>query len=230
MGSLNDLDRLKREYSKRETRLQGSAIYSLFDSGYQFFIQNRQREILGLFQRYDLTKDIHVLEVGCGEGEVLLEFLTFGYSPKSLFGLDILQSRLARAQKKLPISTFICSDGQFIPYQSNMFDLVLQFTSFSSILNDMVKTKMATEILRVLKSNGLILWYDFWFNPTNPQTRGIRPAEIRRLFPNCVYDFHKITLAPPIARRIVPVSWVLALLLEKLKVFNSHYLVAIRPR
>ena len=73
-------------------------------------------------------------------------------------------------------------------------------------------------------------WYDFWLNPTNPQTRGIRPAEIRRLFPNCRYEFHKITLAPPIARRVVPISWMLALFLESLKIFNSHYLVAIRPQ
>jgi hypothetical protein len=78
----------------------------------------------------------------------------------------------------------------------------------------------------------------FRSNPTNPQTRGIRPAEtcpersrrIIRLFPNCRYEFHKITLAPPIARRIVPISWMLALFLESLKIFNSHYLVAIRPR
>jgi hypothetical protein len=36
-----------------------------------------------------------------------------------------------------------------------------------------------------------------WLNPTNPQTRGIRPAEIRRLFPDCKYHFERITLTPP---------------------------------
>jgi len=71
--------------------------------------------------------------------------------------------------------------------------------------------------------------YDFWLDPTNPQTRGIRPGEIRRLFPNCQYIFRKITLAPPLARRIVPLSWGLALFLESLGIFNSHYLATIRP-
>jgi hypothetical protein len=75
----------------------------------------------------------------------------------------------------------------------------------------------------------MILWYDFWLNPTNPQTEGIRPSEIRTLFPGCDFEFRRITLAPPLARRLVPVSWVVAFLLEKLRVFNSHYLVAIRP-
>ena len=81
-------------------------------------------------------------------------------------------------------------------------------------------------VLKVLRRHG----YDFWLNPTNPQTRGIRPKEIRRLFPNCRYEFHRITLAPPLARRIVPISWLLAATLEKLWVLNTHYLVAIRRR
>ncbi len=83
------------------------------------------------------------------------------------------------------------------------------------------------EILR--KPGGMILWYDYWLNPTNPQTRGVRPAEIRRLFPGCRLEFHRITLAPPLARLLVPLSWTLAHILEKLRIFNSHYLVAIRP-
>jgi hypothetical protein len=75
----------------------------------------------------------------------------------------------------------------------------------------------------------MILTYDFWLNPTNPQTRGIRPAEIKQLFPNCSYEFHRITLAPPITRKLAPISWGLCLFLESLKIFNTHYLVAIRP-
>jgi len=38
----------------------------------------------------------------------------------------------------------------------------------------------------------------------------------------------RITLAPPLARAVAPVSWALALLLEGLRLFNSHYLVGIR--
>jgi hypothetical protein len=85
-------------------------------------------------------------------------------------------------------------------------------------------------MVRVLRPGGLIIWYDFWFNPTNRQTQGIRPAEIRRLFPHCTHTFYRLTLAPPLARRLVPLSWTLALLLEKLRLFNSHYLVAIEKR
>jgi hypothetical protein len=93
-------------------------------------------------------------------------------------------------------------------------------------------------MLRVLRSpdpasgkpGGMILSYDIWLNPANPQTRGIRPAEIKRLFPNCRYEFHRITRAPPIARKVVPISWSLALFLEGLTIFNSHYLILIFPK
>jgi hypothetical protein len=85
-------------------------------------------------------------------------------------------------------------------------------------------------MLRVVRPSGMILSYNFWLNPTNPQTRGIRPKEIRECFPNCRVEFHKITLAPPITRRIAPHSWLLALFLESLQLFNSHYLVAIRQQ
>ena len=49
-------------------------------------------------------------------------------------------------------------------------------------------------------------------------------------FRNCELDSRRITLAPPIARRVVAVSWTPALRWENLRLFNSHYLVGIRTR
>jgi hypothetical protein len=105
-----------------------------------------------------------------------------------------------------------------------------QFTAFSSILEMSVKESMASEMLRVLKDDGVIVWYDFWWNPTNQQTAGIQLKEIRHLFPGCQFSWKKITLAPPITRRIVPLSWSFALFLESLKVFNTHNLVLIQKQ
>ena len=125
----------------------------------------------------------------------------------------------------------VCSDVQHLPYAGDSFDLVLQYTVFSSILDDDIKARMAREALRVLhKPDGLIVWYDFLLNPSNPHAQGIRPAEVRRLFPGCEFDFRRITLAPPLTRRLIQVSRVLCELLEGLRTFNSHYLIAIRAR
>jgi ubiquinone/menaquinone biosynthesis C-methylase UbiE len=195
-------------------------------------IQSRQRAVISLLNRHGFTHltDHQVLEVGCGSGGVLLEYLSYGATPERLHGTDLIFGRVRGAQERLCCSLLTCADGQNLPYPGDTFDLVLQYTVFSSILDDLVKTNLAQEMLRVLhKAGGIIVWYDFWTNPINPQTRGVRKAEIRRLFPGCQFEFRRITLAPPLARLLAPFWWALAGILETLQLFNTHYLVAISP-
>jgi SAM-dependent methyltransferase len=226
-----DLRRLRAEYAARSHRLAHSHLYSPFNPSHLFAAQQRQRATLSLLRRQGFAslQDCAVLELGCGTGGVLLEYLAYGAAPTRLHGADLLPDRLKDAHRKLPGLPLACADGQNLPYAAANFDLVMQYTAFSSILDQTVKANLAGEMMRVLKPEGLVLWYDFWLNPSNPQTKGIRPAEVRRLFPGCRYEFHRITLAPPLARRLVPFSWTLCVLLESLRLFNSHYLAAIRP-
>ena len=229
----DDIARLRAEYAERERRLSGSDLYSFTNPAYLYAIQHRQRDVLRLLKKNGLDRlhEHEILEVGCGGGGVLRELVYLGADPRRLHGVDLLENRLHVAAKHLPSPRVICADGQPLPYPENSFHLVMQFTAFSSLLDEKVKLRVAQEMLRVLKKpDGIILWYDFWLNPTNKETRGIRPAEVRRLFPNCAFDFHRITLAPPIARRLVPRSWLLSEVLEKLRFLNTHFLIAIRPR
>ena len=228
--SIKDIERLRQTYRNRSVQFAGRDIYSHFNPTNLFFVHQRERHILRLLKAVGITYlgDKHILEIGCGSGGVLLDFLRYGARPGSLVGIDLLHDRLVPAHHQLPGSQFANADGQTLPFPSGGCDLLLQFTAFSSILDHQVKQNMAAEMLRVMKEEGCILWYDFWWNPTNPQTAGIKPKEIRGLFSGCTFKFRKITLAPPIARRVVPVSWPFALFLESLKIFNSHYLVLIR--
>ena len=228
---LDDIARLRDEYEDRKHRLAGSDVYSWFNQANLFAIHQRQRAVLAALKKYDFTdlSNLKILEMGCGSGGVLTEYLGFGVSHENLHGVDLLFDRLLHASHILPGSGFANANGQSLPFPSGTFDLVLQYTAISSILDSELRQKICADMLRVLKPGGMILWYDFWLNPTNPQTRGIRPAEIRRLFPDCKYHYKRITLAPPLARRLVPLSWGLALFLEELRIFNTHYLVAIQP-
>ncbi len=229
---MSDLDRLRLEYRDRRKRLAGSDIYSPFNTANLFIYQQRQRVVLNLLRRegfFPLSRH-NILEVGCGNGGVLLELLMYGATPTTLYGIDLLPDRVEEAAVKLPHLQLICADGQNIPYPTKSFDLILQYTVFSSILSDEIKQHLASEMIRVLRPSGMILWYDFWLNPINKQTKGIRPNEINRLFPGCRCEFHRITLAPPLARRVVPISWLLAFVLDSLKIFNTHYLVRIRQK
>ncbi|MGB2964130.1 MAG: class I SAM-dependent methyltransferase [Anaerolineales bacterium] len=228
---MDDITRLQNEYEDRKHCLAENDVYSLFNKANLFIVQQRQREVLTTLKENCITdfSKLLILEMGCGGGGVLTEHLGFGASPENLFGVDLLFDRLLHAHQKLPSSGFANADGQSLPYSSKTFDLVLQYTAISSILNADLRRKICADMLRVLKPGGLIISYDFWLNPTNKQTRGLRLNEIRSSFPGCQIRYKKITLAPPIARRLVPISWLLSAFLEKLTIFNTHYLVVIRP-
>ena len=227
----DDIARLRTEYEARKRRFADSDIYSWSNTANLFTIQQRQRTTLGVLKKQGLANvsGLRILEVGCGGGGVLAEFLGYGASSCNLFGVDLLNDRLIHAHHWLHGPGFANADGQSLPFPSESFDLVMQYTAISSVLDASIRRNICAEMLRVLKPNGMILSYDFWLNPTNPQTHGIRPAEIIRLFPNCQHEFCRITLAPPITRRLASISWGLCLFLESLKLFNTHYLAVICP-
>ena len=101
---MGDLDRLRIEYANREHRFSGSDLYSTFNPGYLFAMQQRRRAILKLLARHNFSSlsNKRVLQVGCGGGGVLLEFLGDGASPAQLSGVDLLRPRLLEAGQKLP--------------------------------------------------------------------------------------------------------------------------------
>ena len=226
-----ELDRLKQEYLEREQRKKIKDPYDYLNPAYRYMIHRRQAEMLRLVNKHLSVplSQAKVLEVGCGAGSVLLEMVLFGANPQNLWGLDLLEWQLDKAMVRNPAINWIRADAQKMSFGDGVFDLILQFTAFTSILNDEVRDNMAREMLRVVKPKGAIVWYDFWLNPTNPQARGIRKNEIKRLFPGCDFCFRRVTLAPPVTKILAPISGVFCQVIESLRLCNSHYMVAIRP-
>ncbi len=143
--------------------------------------------------------------------------------------MDLLRWRIEGAKRELPSVSVVQADGRHLPYREKSFDLVMQFTVFTSILETSMRRAFASEMLRVVQPAGMILWYDYWLNPINHEVRGIRAKEVRSLFPNCKFRFKRITLAPPLTRWLAKYSWIGCHFLESLRILNTHYLVAIRP-
>lgn len=204
----------------------------MFNAAHLFAAQQRQRATLKILKKMGINDllNLKLLEIGCGSGRILQEFLNFEMPSRNIYGLDLLMNRLSQAHDQLPASQLVNADGQAIPFRSGSFDIVAQFTALSSILDPIIRKRVAADMVRILKPGGFVIWYDFWLNPTNSQTHGLRRAEICSMFPDCDLQFQKITLAPPLARRLVPISWGMALFLENLRIFNSHYLVLISPK
>jgi hypothetical protein len=94
-----------------------------------------------------------------------------------------------------------------------------------------MRHRVAAEMMRVLRPEGRIVWYDFLYdNPSNPNVQGIPVRELRKLFPAHGWKVWRVTLAPPLARRLVPISWPLAALLEATRLLNSHAMGVAWPR
>jgi SAM-dependent methyltransferase len=162
---------------------------------------------------------------------VLREFIKYGARPENLYGIDLLPDRIEEAKRLSPNIKFTCGNAEDLPYEDNFFDMTLCFTVFSSILDRIMRQNIAREMLRALKPEGMVLWYDYHVNnPKTPDVRGVKKREIHELFPDCEIHLRRITLAPPIARALAPFSTVLCQLLEKIPLLRTHYLGVIRKR
>lgn len=224
-----EIDSIKDRYERRK-RLPKD-LYSDFRPGNLFILQQRERAILKLLDEYGMNPltDIRILDVGCGSGSELRRFIEYGASPENLFGIDLLPDRISQARGLNPLIDLRCGDAEELPYEDEYFDIIMQFTIFTSILDDTMKNNIAKEMLRVLKPDGIILWYDFYIKkPTNPDVRGIGKKEIARLFSNCSLNFKLITLVPPLTRMIAPHSLFVCYLLGKIPFLCTHYLLVIR--
>lgn len=176
--------------------------------------QERERALIGLLRRHlrKALRDLDLLEVGCGSGDNLLELLRLGADPARLVGSELLPERVAAARARLPAaSVVLAGDATALPFGAACFDLVLQVTVFSSLLDDAFQQRLADRMWHWLRPGGAVLWYDFtWDNPRNQHVRGVPMARVRSLFPQATIEARRLTLAPPIGRRVAalhPALW-----------------------
>ena len=227
---MNEVERISIAYGKRH---DDGVLYSFLSSGHLFIAQQLERELIRLFHlcRVNQLVDKKSLEVGCGTGGRLRELVRYGAMPENLSGIDLLPKAIEEAKRISPNMDFRCGNAESLPFDDESFDIVTQFTMFTSILDDSMKLNTAKEMLRILKPDGIILWYDYFISkPSNQDVRGIGKREVIRLFPNCTFDFNKVTLAPPIARAVAPYSFLLCYLLDKIPWLRTHYLVVIKKK
>jgi ubiquinone/menaquinone biosynthesis C-methylase UbiE len=218
------------EYERRRREIPAD-FYSPLRLPNLFIHTQRKRSLLHLLRKENIAtlSGREILDVGCGSGAWLLDFLLWGATPERLCGIDIDEHEIAEAARKLPRADLRVGNAAALPWPDDHFDIVVQATLFSSILDAHFKETIAGDIVRVTKPGGLILWYDLRLNnPRNPAVRGIGARELRRLFPGCPIRLKRMTLLPPLARKVVPVSWTAAMLLEVVPLLRSHILAIIR--
>ncbi|HST88742.1 MAG TPA: class I SAM-dependent methyltransferase [Ktedonobacterales bacterium] len=228
-----ELARITEEYHRRAAgqRVPPGA-YSLFNDAALLHVHGIERALLDLLRRHHLTDLVEttVLDIGCGSGSQLRRLLDYGAMPEHLTGIDLLPERIERARHLNPAMQWVRGSAHELPFADAHFDLVTTYTMFSSILDEPLRRRIAAEMWRVLKPGGMVIVYDFAFdNPRNPAVRGITRRHLRSLFaqPGAQFDIRRLTLAPPLARRVAPRSRLLALALADLKLLNTHLLAGI---
>jgi ubiquinone/menaquinone biosynthesis C-methylase UbiE len=221
-------DRIRIAYGRRVC----DGRYSFFNAGHLFMLQQRERQMLELLRRHGFARleTIRVFEIGCGTGYWIRQFIQWGARPENVGGIDLLAERLAEAARLCPGGVSLsCGNAARLEHPDASFDIVLQSTAFTSILDISMKQQIGAEMLRVLEPNGLIVWYDYRVNnPWNPDVRGIGRREVEQLFPGCRVELQSITLAPPLSRSIAPFSVLCCQALESVPFLRTHLLGAIR--
>ena len=225
--------RIREAYCRRSKSIEPSR-YSLFRLSHLLLLQEleaRLLKVIGKCTHEDLS-DKRILEIGCGAGYWLRQFIQWGATPGNVAGVDLLPDRISRARELCPSGVELqCREASNLNFSNDSFDIVFQSMAFSSILHTPMKEAVAKEMMRVVRPQGFILWYDcFVNNPRNPDVKGIGKGELGRLFPECRIQCARITLAPPLGRLLGRFSASAYRLASSLRVTCTHYLAVIEKK
>lgn len=220
----DEIDRIARAYRGYEED-HASKRWSLANRGNRAALDERQgaiKQMLAAKGWLPLAKR-PVLEVGCGSGAELARTIELGADPHSLVGVDLLAERVASAKEAYPELDLRVANAERLEFSDEQFDLVLALTLFSSIKDALMARNVAAEIERVLKPGGGVIWYDFRYdNPRNPNVTGMTEARVRALFPRFTGRLHRVTLLPPLARRLGPMTPALYPVLSLASPLRTH--------
>lgn len=233
-NSLNlpaEVEQIKDRYARRAMAARDGR-YDLLNSAVYMTVQERERALLRWIRQSRLAPlaSRRLLEVGCGSGVNLLDFLRFGFLPENLIGNELLPERIEAARRVLPSGLRIVpGDAIELQFPEESFDVVYQSTVFTSILDRDFQRVMAARMWSWVKPGGGVLWYDFIYdNPRNSDVASVPLRRIRELFPDGDLQYWRLTLAPPLARLVTRVHPTLYNLVNALPLLRTHVLCWIR--
>lgn len=225
-GFENEIDKIKTRYLNRKNI--SPLKYNPLNPAIYMINQEKERVFIKWLKKFDLSviQNLRLLEIGCGSGENLIQFIKLGFSPSLLVGNELLPERVESAKKKLPGDLKIIEgDALKVDLPSNYFDIVFQSMVFSSILNTEFKYALAQKMWKLVKPGGGVLWYDFIYNnPQNQDVRGIPLKEVRMLFPYSDIKKWRVTLAPPLSRAVTLIHPLLYNVINIFPFLRSHIL------
>ena len=138
-------------------------------------------QALGLLRPDPLRN--RVLDVGCGDGASLNDFLRVGFRSQNLYGIDFQEERIIEGKRKYPSLKLFWGDATALAFDRESFDLVFESTMFIHSVNDDVSEKIAAEMVRVTKVGGHLLLRDWRYaRRGSPVHKALSQSRIEKLF------------------------------------------------
>jgi len=223
---MDETERIRRRYEERDASATLTGFWSLKNPAVLHAAQERERCVLAALTARDVNLgNLRVLDVGCGFGLEYPNYMRWGVPAANVVGIDLSHSRLTHAAQRLGMGV-VQASGAALPFADSSFDLVVQNAVFSSITDDAMRRATAHEMLRVLRPNGHVLWYDaFRSRGRDPHFRCVPRVEICALFPGVDWTFTTLTSDIGIAGRAQRWlgGWSLPIL-DACRVFRTHLL------
>jgi SAM-dependent methyltransferase len=196
---MEEIDKVAERYGRRQLK-QLSTKEKIY---HDYLLKERQTQYKNILETFfSVSVGIRLLEIGAGTGTNIHFFKHAGINPSNIYANELLPARCEVLRANHP-DIHILEGNALDISNERKFDVVFQSTVFTSILDDDFRQKLADKMMQLTKPSGIILWYDFIYNnPKNPDVKRVSKSEIRKLFPAATITFHRVTLAPPIGRRI----------------------------
>jgi len=228
MGPVTDEAEIARIRGSYDRRRASESQWDALDPAVYRPVQEKERAIVRLLARQGLSPlgDKRLLEVGCGSGDDLLYMIRLGFDPDNVVGCELMGHRAAAARHRLPRGTEVAEgDAATLEFPSGTFDVVMQSTVFTSLLDCTYQKRLADRMWDLIRPGGGVLWFDFIYNnPRNPDVRGVPLSRVRQLFPAGRVEHRRLGLAPPIARRVTAVRPALYEAVNLVPALRTHVL------
>lgn len=196
-----ELERVRATYAAYESEGR-SMLWNPSNRGYSRMMRDRDAALLDVIS--DATKPgSRLADLGCGTGDLAALVARLRLE---LAGVDLRPEAIAAARARYPSHAWYVASVDALPFDDGAFDVVVASTLFSS-LGAELQVAAAREIGRILRPGGTVAWYDLRYgNPSNPAVHGVTRTRIARLFPRWTVEVRPLTLLPPVARRLGPLT------------------------
>jgi ubiquinone/menaquinone biosynthesis C-methylase UbiE len=178
----------------------------LTNSGVTFQAFAFERANIRALQGLGLDREkAKVLDVGCGTGSSLLQFIKLGFLPENLAGVDSGADRIEQARTRFPNVEFRCESAEKMSFGDSSFDIVFESTLFMMLTSEDIARRIAREMLRVTKPGGYVMMADWRYaEPKSKDHRAMSSKRIASLFDvgasTSIVARERGALVPPLGR------------------------------